>query len=202
LSAAAIKTITSGDTSREADHRIANNLSILASLIGSQVKSLPEAGVLPTTHVREMLNELAIKVTMIADLHRLLACSQKWAAVELRNYLHPIVDLIRHSLAEEKQTTILCDFPPGCAVSARSAVAIALFTVEGGQRLGKIAAGDALQVEHRNEHLQALRTPRIGRQDRRGEADAIPVNADAVAHPRQAHLDRADTPVMIERSGR
>lgn len=130
MSAAAVKTITSGGTSREADHRIANNLSILASLIDSQVKSLPETGVLPTTDVREMLNELTIKVAMITDLHRLLASSRKREAVELGNYLRPIVDLIRHSLAEEKQTTVLCDFPPGCTVSARSAVAIALFTVE------------------------------------------------------------------------
>ena len=60
------------------------------------------------------------------------------------------------------------------------------------QRLLEIAGRDALQVKDRDQHLQALRAPRVGRQDRRREADALGTFAAAVAHARLAHSDRAD----------
>src|SRR5680860_1750636 len=66
---------------------------------------------------------------------------------------------------------------------------------QGRQYLLEVAGRDALQVEDRNQHLQALRAPCIGRQDRRREADASGVFGTglAVAHARLAHRDRADS---------
>ena len=63
---------------------------------------------------------------------------------------------------------------------------------QGGERLGKVAGGNALQVEDRYEHLEAFRAARIGRQDRRRKADAIVGTAKPVAHTRHAYLDRAN----------
>jgi hypothetical protein len=48
------------------------------------------------------------------------------------------------------------------------------------------------EVENRKQHLEALRSARIGRQDRRGKADALRAFTDPVAHPRATHRDRTD----------
>src|SRR4051794_16721740 len=64
---------------------------------------------------------------------------------------------------------------------------------QGGKRLREVAGRDALQVEDRDQHLQAARAPRVGRQDRGCEADAPGIAGSAtVAYPRLAHADRAD----------
>jgi hypothetical protein len=54
------------------------------------------------------------------------------------------------------------------------------------------ASANSPQEMHRNEHLQALRAARIGRQDRRGKTDAIRGIAKSVAHPRHRYLNWAN----------
>jgi hypothetical protein len=65
---------------------------------------------------------------------------------------------------------------------------------QGGQRVAKVAGRDALQIKDRDQCIEALRTPSIGRQDRRREADARgAVDAGLpVAHARLTHRDGAD----------
>src|ERR1700719_3337236 len=60
------------------------------------------------------------------------------------------------------------------------------------QRFLEIAGRDALQVEDRDQHFQALRPPRVPRQDRWRIPDALALGSFAVAHPRLANADRAD----------
>src|SRR6476660_1518797 len=67
------------------------------------------------------------------------------------------------------------------------------------QRLLEVSGGDPLEIEDRDQHLQALRPARIGRQNRRRKADALRTCADAVSHARAA---TGPMPVMIARSGR
>jgi hypothetical protein len=66
---------------------------------------------------------------------------------------------------------------------------------QGGERLGEVAGGNALQVEDRYEHFEAFRAACIGRQDRRRKADAIVGTVEPVAHTRHAHLDCANAPL-------
>src|SRR5450759_3979358 len=61
-----------------------------------------------------------------------------------------------------------------------------------GQRLLEVAGRDALQVEDRNQHLQTLRAPRVGRQDGRVEPNALTRSRLAVAYPRLAHANRTN----------
>src|SRR5262249_26585209 len=61
------------------------------------------------------------------------------------------------------------------------------------QRVLEVAGRDALEVEDRDQYLQALRPPRVGRQNRRRKADALATFAAAVTHARAAHRDRTDT---------
>ncbi len=65
---------------------------------------------------------------------------------------------------------------------------------QGRQRLLEVAGRDALQVEDRNQHLQALRAPGVGRQDRGSEVDALGIVSCGltVAHAWLANGDRPD----------
>src|SRR4029077_14733277 len=60
------------------------------------------------------------------------------------------------------------------------------------ERLLEVAGGDPLEVEDRDQHFEALRSARVGRQNRRGKANALRAFTDALAHPRAAHADRTD----------
>src|SRR3984893_4672390 len=63
---------------------------------------------------------------------------------------------------------------------------------EGRQRLLEVAGSDALQVEDGDQHLKAVRSPRVSRQDRRRVPNARALGSFAVAHTRLANRDRAD----------
>ena len=61
---------------------------------------------------------------------------------------------------------------------------------QGGERLLEVAGGDAAQVEHRQQRIQAAGAPRPARHERRAEADAFAIVAGAAVadlHPRHRH---------------
>src|SRR6266516_428188 len=60
------------------------------------------------------------------------------------------------------------------------------------QHLLEVAGGDALEVEDRNQHFEALRAARVGRQNRRRKPDALRTFADTVAHAWTPHGDWTD----------
>ena len=62
------------------------------------------------------------------------------------------------------------------------------------KRLPEIACRDALQVKDRDQHFEASGAARVGRQDRRREANApgILSAGPTVAHARLAYRNRAD----------
>src|SRR3954465_11896868 len=55
----------------------------------------------------------------------------------------------------------------------------------------KVAAGDALEIEDRDQNREALRATGVGRQDRGCEPDAALTSPGAVANARRAHGDWA-----------
>src|SRR5205823_1303826 len=60
------------------------------------------------------------------------------------------------------------------------------------QRLLEPACGDPLEVEDRDQYLEAFRAARVRRQDRGAEGNALLARADPVTNARSAHRDRAD----------
>ena len=114
----------------EANHQIANSLSIIASLIHFQVEGLPADGTVPATDVRNWLQELEAKVETIGDLHGLLISSQKSEAIDLGAYLHRVVDAAKRSFTIGRRTVISFDFKPTCAILVKHAAAIGIFVSE------------------------------------------------------------------------
>jgi hypothetical protein len=63
---------------------------------------------------------------------------------------------------------------------------------ERGEGLGEIARRDALQVQERDQHIETFQAARIGRQDRRREADTFVAPRAPIADTWLAHADEAD----------
>src|SRR5207302_1752456 len=60
------------------------------------------------------------------------------------------------------------------------------------ERFLEVTGGDALQVEDRDQHFEALRAPRVGRQNGRAEPNPLTTDGLPVAHARLAHRHRSD----------
>ena len=114
------------DPAAEANHRIANSLSIVASLIHAQSENLPAEGTLPVTDFRDWLQKLAAKIEAIGELHRLLVSSQQSGVVDLGIYLRTVVDSAIRSFTSGKRTEISFDFKPNCTIPAKHGAAMGL----------------------------------------------------------------------------
>jgi len=137
------------DPAAEANHRIANSLSIVASLIHAQSENLPAEGTLPVTDFRDWLQELAAKIEAIGELHRLLVSSQQSDVLDLGIYLRKVVDSAIRSFASGKGTEISFDFKPNCTIHAKHGAAIGLLISE--------AITNALKHSHPTESIGKIR---------------------------------------------
>ncbi len=136
------------DPAAEANHRIANSLSIVASLIHAQSENLPAEGTLPVTNFRDWLQELAAKIEAIGELHRLLVSSQQSGAIDLGVYLRTVVDSAIRSFTSGKRTEISFDFKPNCTIPAKHGAAIGLLISE--------AITNALKYSHPTESMRKI----------------------------------------------
>ena len=94
----------------EADHRIANNLMIIAGLIRSQAARLPAAPTLPTAQVRDWLEEMSLRIDAVGRLHALLRADNGTAVVDLASYLREIA---------QAATASCCHVVPRAVISCR-----------------------------------------------------------------------------------
>lgn len=72
---------------QEVNHRVANSLQLVTSMIGMQIRSMEGRSVDP----REALLETQNRITAIAQVHRRLYTSPNVKAVDLRGYLTGLV---------------------------------------------------------------------------------------------------------------
>jgi two-component sensor histidine kinase len=114
----------------EANHRIANNLAIIAGLIRREVVMLTTQARADTGDTRRLLQQMSLRIDAVARLHRLLMDTSHGSAVELCAYLREIVDAAACSLTRAEQTRILCRFETEIIISAKKAAAIGLFVSE------------------------------------------------------------------------
>lgn len=120
-----------GSALAEGNHRIANNLAIIASIAHSHARSLPANGTVQVNDIIHILNDLAAKIETVGCLHRLLSSSpEETSTVNLGVYLHEIATAAARSLTDSEQTELCCDLEPNCAISAKHAAAIGIFVVE------------------------------------------------------------------------
>jgi two-component sensor histidine kinase len=81
------------EPTREADHRIANSLASISSLV--RIRARAANGVID---VGTFLTEIADRIDTVAKLHRLLASSNT-GSVSIHDYLHEICERLSSALA-------------------------------------------------------------------------------------------------------
>jgi two-component sensor histidine kinase len=110
--------------SGEADHRIANSLAGIASLVRVRAAKGNSADD-PET----FLTEIADRIDTVAKLHRLVAHSNT-GAVQLSKYLQEICERLSSALAAPEATSFSVDCPPEQIVPFTMALPLGLITAE------------------------------------------------------------------------
>jgi len=115
----------------EANHRIANHLSMLAALGRLQAKGVGKTPIaLSGTDVQRLLEDFAGRLETVADIHRLLAHQPGGAPVDIAEYLDRIAQRLVSSLAANDETTIECLIPMRLVLPAEQAGALGLLVSE------------------------------------------------------------------------
>jgi two-component sensor histidine kinase len=122
---------TEGDLVREANHRIANHLALIASMIQLQISALgrgPET--LSRAQVQEMLHETIGKIVGIGHLHRALAHRPHCGDVDLGDYLIESCAALVSSLALGDRVSVAQRLAANCPIAPEQAQMIGLIVGE------------------------------------------------------------------------
>jgi two-component sensor histidine kinase len=114
----------------EADHRIANNLMIIAGLIRRQAARLPAEPTLPTEKVRDWFEEMSLRIDAVGRLHALLRADHGAAVVDLAAYLREVAQAAIASLSHADRTDVSFDLLPACEITAKQGAGIGLLVTE------------------------------------------------------------------------
>jgi two-component sensor histidine kinase len=100
---------------READHRIANNLGLIVSLLRLRARTVSEqTGAIDRAEVRVLLDDIAARVETVAQLSH----SYRNALVDVRGYLRELCGSLTKSLSPDSRvhvsyrTADICVLPP------------------------------------------------------------------------------------------
>jgi two-component sensor histidine kinase len=119
------------DLAKEANHRISNHLSLIASMVQVQASSVARGPEMLSRHeVRGLLRETAGKISSVALLHRKLAEQEQADKIELGGYLIESCAILVSSLALKGRVGFVQQIDTNCFVSPQQAQAIGLITNE------------------------------------------------------------------------
>lgn len=119
------------DAAAEANHRIANNLAMIASLLrmrGSRVRK--ETRGMSGDEVRRILEEFGGRLDTVARLHRLLASGPQDAPIDIAVYLREVAEAVVSSLAPAGVMELGSMADPGCFVTSETALSLGLIVGE------------------------------------------------------------------------
>lgn len=112
------------DAAAEANHRIANNLTIVAEYVRSELSSLSQEKIPDFLSIRRSLQQLSLRIDAIGRLHRLLTRSSHPAEIEICAYLREVADAARCSFVQAGRVHFLFSLESEALVTAKQAIAI------------------------------------------------------------------------------
>ena len=119
------------DLIAEANHRIANNLAMIAGLARLQGGNIRDDGDRFTgSEVRLMLQEFGGRVDAVARLHRLLANSGQRASVDLADYLRGVAEAVVATVSGVGQAGLRFEADEDCVISSKRALSLGLIVGE------------------------------------------------------------------------
>jgi two-component sensor histidine kinase len=115
----------------QANHRIANNLALLASVVRMQAAAV-EDGPHPMSddHIRTMLEALGDRVETIARLHGLLASGPADDTIDLGDYLQDVSGAIVSACSAAGQIRLHFACEKDCMVAPERALSLGLIVAE------------------------------------------------------------------------
>lgn len=100
---------------QETDHRVANQLAMLAGYVRLRSAELDESGVISHRAMRLLTQSIEAQIHAVAQLHRLLVSHDSASAVDLSPLLHEMCASFR--AGADQHVTLIEDFEPNCLVS-------------------------------------------------------------------------------------
>ncbi|MFT3729671.1 MAG: sensor histidine kinase [Terricaulis sp.] len=113
----------------EADHRIANSLVLVASLLKTQARDIGERPMLTGSEARAVLEESAARIDAVGNLHRLLATPMSDAG-NVAVHLTQITENARSFATSAGNIRTIYDFGPHLRLDPRRLNALGLFVGE------------------------------------------------------------------------
>jgi two-component sensor histidine kinase len=108
---------------REAHHRIANNLALIAGFVRLQTSKMAKSSKpMSRDEAHLLLEEVGVRIQTIGQLHHMLGASAGAARVNLGEYLNSACGILSESVCAHRSIELTCDacpcnFPPeGAAV--------------------------------------------------------------------------------------
>ena len=115
----------------EGNHRIANSLALIASLVRLQASEIGQgARTIPAGEVRLILEGLGSRINTVARLHHLLTDGDQNAPVDLARYLRDVSEAAVSALSLAGQMELRFALEAGCAMPAPMARSVGLIVAE------------------------------------------------------------------------
>jgi two-component sensor histidine kinase len=119
------------DAAAEANHRIANNLSLVSGLVRMHGLAIGKEPRMMSAHeVRLILEEVGCRLEGVARLHRLLAAAREETAVNVGDYLRNVVEEVISSLAAAGSVHLQFAVETGCSLPSEKALPLGLVVAE------------------------------------------------------------------------
>jgi two-component sensor histidine kinase len=119
------------DLIAEANHRIANSLTLLVSMVRMQAASVRRnPGPLPPAEVRLLLEGIAARINTVGQLHRLLSHVASDGVTNLKPHLHDVTNALVAALSSEDQMVRVEHSGGDCMVLMRQVQPVILILCE------------------------------------------------------------------------
>jgi two-component sensor histidine kinase len=115
----------------EANHRICNNLSLLASSVSMRAAHFArEVDALDPQEVAAILYEVSARIATVGQLHRLLARSPESDRLDLKETLHELCETLVSALSSPERTDLIWAASGECTVCSAHVLPICLIVTE------------------------------------------------------------------------
>lgn len=119
------------DLVAEANHRIANSLTLLVGMVRMQAASLKKRQeLLSNAEVRHLLDGVAARINTISQLHRILARAGGDGVISLRPHLCEVTDALVAALSSPEQAVRVVHTGGDCMILMRQVQPIVLILCE------------------------------------------------------------------------
>lgn len=118
------------DAVAEANHRIANNLTLIAGMVRLHARAIPQGSEMPIEKVRSLLDEISARIDAVAHLHGLLAKAEHGEPVELSDYLREISNMVVSTLTIRGNSQLIDVSNSECRIAPERALTIGLIVGE------------------------------------------------------------------------